>query len=317
MRILIAPLNWGLGHATRCIPLIRQYLNEGADVILGGTGESLQLLRKHFPALTSVELAPLALRYSKGTNQIGAMLRALPQFLRFYRGNRKRVEEIVRTMGIDMVVADNCFGVYSNQCKSVYMTHQLHICLPQGLKWLEPMGDWLHARLYAHYDEIWVPDNETGDVLSGKLGHPSRVDARVKYIGPLSRFSKNNMPRDEKAQSEYEIVAVLSGLEPQRTLFEQKIVNRFSDSEKRVLIVRGKTSEPNVRLTHKHITLVPSMDDETLQKVLYGAELIIARSGYSTIMDLWALGLLNKAELHPTPGQSEQEYLALLHHSNV
>ena len=125
------------------------------------------------------------------------------------------------------------------------------------------------------------------------------------------------MPRDEKAQSEYEIVAVLSGLEPQRTLFEQEIVNRFSDSEKRVLIVRGKTSEPNVRLTHKHITLVPSMDDETLQKVLYGAELIIARSGYSTIMDLWALGLLNKAELHPTPGQSEQEYLALLHHSNV
>ena len=286
MRILIAPLNWGLGHATRCIPLIRQYLNEGADVILGGTGESLQLLRKHFPALTSVELAPLALRYSKGTNQIGAMLRALPQFLRFYRGNRKRV-------------------------------HQLHICLPLWLKWLEPMGDWFHARLYAHYDEIWVPDNETGDVLSGKLGHPSRVDARVKYIGPLSRFSKNNMPRDEKAQSEYEIVAVLSGLEPQRTLFEQEIVNRFSDSEKRVLIVRGKTSEPNVRLTHKHITLVPSMDDETLQKVLYGAELIIARSGYSTIMDLWALGLLNKAELHPTPGQSEQEYLALLHNSNV
>ena len=220
-------------------------------------------------------------------------------------------------MGIDMVVADNCFGVFSTHCKSVYMTHQLHICLPQGLKWLEPMGDWLHAHLYAHYDEIWVPDNETGDVLSGKLGHPSRVDARVKYIGPLSRFSKNNMPRDEKAQSEYEIVAVLSGLEPQRTLFEQKIVNRFSDSEKRVLIVRGKPSEPNVKLTHKHITLVPSMDDETLQKVLYGAELIIARSGYSTIMDLWALGLLNKAELHPTPGQSEQEYLALLHHSNV
>ena len=299
MRILVAPLNWGLGHATRCIPLIRQYLNEGADVVLGGTGESLHLLRKHFPELKAVELAPLQLRYSKGNSQVGAMLRAVPQLIRFIKGNRKRTDEVVRTMGIDTILSDNCFGVYCPRCENIYMTHQLHICLPQGWKWLEPLASMVHALLYKNYQQIWVPDNATGEMLSGILGHPKKIDKRVRYIGPLSRFSKGE--RSAESGERYDVVAVLSGLEPQRTLFEQAIRRRFEGSQKRVLIVRGKVEEPDF------------MDDEALKNVLYGAEQIIARSGYSTIMDLWALGLLGKAELHPTPGQSEQEYLALLH----
>ena len=311
MKILIAPLNWGLGHATRCIPLIRQYLQEGADVVLGGTGESLQLLRKHFPDLAAVELAPLHLRYSKGRSQVGAMLCAAPQIMRFARKNRKLVDEVVRTMKIDTILSDNCFGVYHPQCENIYMTHQLEICLPKGWRWLESVAASIHARLYANYQHIWVPDNETGELLSGRLGHPRKKDKRIRYIGPLSRFEKGE--RFAVSGERYDVVAVLSGLEPQRSIFEEEIVNRYADSDKKVLIVRGKVSEPNVRVTHNNITLQPSLDDEALKNVLYGAELIIARSGYSTIMDLWALGLLNKAELHPTPGQSEQEYLAQLH----
>lgn len=299
MRILVAPLNWGLGHATRCIPLIRQYLSEGADVVLGGTGESLHLLKKHFPELQAVELAPLELRYSKSKSQVWAMIRALPQFIRFIKGNRKRTAEVVRTMGIDTILSDNCFGVYSPQCDNIYMTHQLHICLPRGWKWMEPLAARVHACLYADYQQIWVPDNETGEMLSGILGHPEKVDKRVRYIGPQSRFKKGE--RLAVSGERYDVVAVLSGLEPQRTLFEQAIKQRYADSDKCVLIVRGKVGEPDF------------MDDEALKKVLYGAEHIIARSGYSTIMDLWALGLLGKAELHPTPGQPEQEYLARLH----
>ena len=300
MRILIAPLNWGLGHATRCIPLIRQYLQEGADVVLGGTGESLQLLHKHFPTLTTVELAPLHLHYNQGKSQVSAMLRALPQFVRFIRKNRKCINAVVCTMEIETIISDNCFGVYSLQCENIYITHQLHICLPKGWKWLEPIADKVHARLYANYQQIWVPDNENGETLSGILGHPKNIDKRVRYIGPLSRFTQNEEIKVSR-KDKYDVVAVLSGLEPQRTIFEKEIIDRYANSEKRVFIARGKVNEPDC------------IDDDKLKKVLYGAEHIIARSGYSTIMDLWALGLLKKAELHPTPGQPEQEYLAQLH----
>ena len=300
MRILIAPLNWGLGHATRCIPIIRQYLQEGADVVLGGTGESLQLLHKHFPTLTTVELAPLHLHYNQGKSQVSAMLRALPQFVRFIRKNRKCIDAVVRTMEIETIISDNCFGVYSLQCENIYITHQLHICLPKGWKWLEPIADKVHARLYANYQQIWVPDNENGETLSGILGHPKNIDKRVRYIGPLSRFTQNEEIKVSR-KDKYDVVAVLSGLEPQRTIFEKEIIDRYANSEKRVFIARGKVNEPDC------------IDDDKLKKVLYGAEHIIARSGYSTIMDLWALGLLKKAELHPTPGQPEQEYLAQLH----
>ncbi len=322
MRILIVPLNWGLGHATRCIPLIRQYLNEGADVVLGGTGESLVLLRRTFPQLKSVELASLRLRYSQGKSQVSAFLRAIPQGIRFVIQNRKMTDEVVRIMGIDRVISDNCFGVHSPRCENIYITHQLHICLPEGWKRLEPLASQIHARMYKDYQQIWVPDNAERDVLSGVLGHPEKIDERVRYIGPLSRFGKADCPESkvesqkqisEIEQGKYDVVAVLSGLEPQRSIFEKELVSRYSGSNKQVLIVRGKISGPRVRSSYKNITLVPYLDDAELQKVLYGAERIIARSGYSTIMDLWALGLLHKAELHPTPGQSEQEYLARFH----
>ncbi len=312
MRVLIAPLNWGLGHATRCIPLIRRYVKEGAEVWLGGTGASLRLLKSYFPELTSIELAPLDIRYNAGKSQVTAMLRALPQLVRFMRGNRKKIRELVSSVSFDLIISDNCFGVYSEQCDCVYMTHQLHICMPRPWRWLEPLAARCHARLYNKYKEIWVPDYADDENLSGILGHPKRLDKRVKYIGPLSRFE--NIERDAidsvSTRGKYDVVAVLSGPEPQRTVFEQEIMARYADSNEQVLIVRGKTDEPMTHILRQNIMLVPHLPDDKLRQELQATKHIIARSGYSTIMDLHVLGLLSKAELHPTPGQSEQEYLA-------
>lgn len=309
MKILIIPLNWGLGHTTRCIPLVRQYLAQGDEVLLGGTGASLRLLHSYFPELRTVELAPLELRYSKGSRQVGAMIKALPEFIRFIRGNRKRLEAFLRKEPVDLVISDNCFGAYSKRCDCVYMTHQLQVLLPKPWRWLEPLAVRLHARLYNIYKEIWVPDYAGKDNLSGVLGHPKKLDARVKYIGPLSRFSKEEgePALDHKP---FDVVALLSGLEPQRTLFEEEAIRRFAGKQERVLIVRGLTDEPATRIEHGNITLVPHLKQKLLADELQGAKLIIARSGYSTIMDLHGLGLLHKAEFHPTPGQPEQEYLA-------
>ena len=324
MKILVAPLNWGLGHASRCVPLIQRLLDEGHEVVLGGDGDSLTLLRKHFPTLRYVYLAPLHLRYSKGSRQVFAMLRALPQLITWSIKDHAILKAVLREEPFDMIVSDNRFGLYvgnteyrvqNTDLKCVYMTHQLHIVLPKGWRWLEPVAERLHKRIYRRFDEVWVPDFEDKEKsLSGELGHPKSTEYRVqntdiKYIGPLSRFEIKRS-RDHEIMNHYDIVAVLSGLEPQRTMLEKEIVARYADKKDPVLIVQGLPSRPNTRIKRGNITIVPYLADEALVTALTGAQRIIARSGYSTIMDFHALGVLDKAELIPTPGQPEQEYLA-------
>lgn len=316
MKILVAPLNWGLGHASRCVPLIQRYLDEGHEVILGGDGESLTLLRKHFPKLRYTYLAPLNLRYSKGNRQVFAILRAIPKLIKWSNKDRLMLKALLQEEPIDRVVSDNRFGLYNRRIECIYITHQLHIMLPKGWRWLEPLAKRMHARIYAHYNEVFVPDyEETDKSLAGELSHLKgrRNDVRrtISYIGPLSRFNV----RRKDVRGTYDIVAVLSGLEPHRTMLEAEIVARYLGKEGRVLIVQGLMNRPNVRIKRGNITLVPYLNDTELVQALLGAKHIIARSGYSTIMDLDALGLLRQPsgiqiELIPTPGQPEQEYLA-------
>ncbi len=309
MKILIAPLNWGLGHATRCAELVRRYLAEGHEVVLGGDGDSLVWLRRAFPDLRFVELAHLDLRYSKSRCQVGAMLRALPQLIRFSAEDMARLGHLLSVEPFDWVISDNRFGLWSDRTRCIYMTHQLHICLPRFFRWLEPLASRLHARIYKRYDEIWVPDREANG-LSGILGHPEHVPAKVRYIGPLSRFPASPIPRF--TDSPYHTVVLLSGPEPQRTLLENELLHRFEGQTDSVLLVRGKVQEPFTRITKANITFVPWLNDSDLQSALLGADKIICRSGYSTIMDLDRLGILDKAEWIPTAGQPEQEYLASL-----
>ena len=326
MKILVAPLNWGLGHASRCVPLVQRLLDEGHEVILGGDGESLTLLRKHFPKLRYTYLAPLNLRYSKGQRQVWAMIKAMPQLLKWSIQDHLMLKTLLREEPIDQVISDNRFGLYNKQTECVYMTHQLHIMLPKGWRWAEGIASRMHARVYARYNKVWVPDYEDPQQsLAGDLSHPQNVQCtmnNVQYIGPLSRFSLTAQRSYSEtvlqrsgltAQRSYTIVAVLSGLEPHRTLLENEIIARYQDSSEQVLIVQGLMHRPNTRIKRGNLTIVPYMGDKELVSVLLGANHIIARSGYSTIMDLEALGRMDKAELIPTPGQPEQEYLATLH----
>ena len=360
MKILVAPLNWGLGHASRCVPLVRRFLDEGHEVILGGDGESLTLLRKHFPKLRYTYLAPLNLRYSKGKRLVFAMLMALPKLFVWACKDHIMLRAVLKEEPFDRVVSDNRFGLYINHssqnpqhpCECIYITHQLHIMLPKGWKWLKPLVARIHARVYTRFNKVWVPDYEDPqNSLAGEMSHPKHVPfghlpCTIEYIGPLSRFCLTAKWSNSEAvyQSNglsgevgpYDTVAVLSGLEPHRTLLEKEIVARYQDSEERVLIVQGLMNRPNTRIKRGNLTVVPNMSDVELVPALLGAKHIIARSGYSTIMDLHALGLLSSSpkdgltaqrfnnaavqqqsgllvELIPTPGQPEQEYLATLH----
>lgn len=316
MKILIAPLNWGLGHASRCIPLIQQWLNEGHEVVLGGDGDSLLLLRRHFPQLRFCPLASLRLQYSKSNSQVWAIARSIPHIITWAIKDYIMLRALLQTEIFDRIISDNRFGFYSKKVESIYLTHQLHIRLPNGWRWAESIATRLHARVYARYNKVWVPDRK-GDEnrLAGELSILSdreikgyHLDSKIEYIGPLSRFS--NQRREITPTEIYHTVCLLSGLEPQRSLLEQELIKRYQDSRERVLIIRGVIGTPNMRITHRQISIIPTLNDKELAQVLLHATHIVARSGYSTIMDFEALGVLHKAELIPTPGQPEQEYLA-------
>lgn len=320
MRVLVAPLNWGLGHATRCIPLVRRLLARGDEVVLAGDGMSLRRLRQAFPALPAIQLGYLNLHYSRHKRQTWAMLRALPQIVRASVADHRLLRDIVQREQIDMVVSDNRFGCFVKGVRSVYMTHQLYIHLPKGWRWAERIAYRLHRLVWNRYDEVWVPDYEDEKKsLSGALCHSAKElpSSKIRYIGPLSRFA----PFDRQDTSHghatnglqetcYQVVALLSGLEPQRTLLEQSVRERYKIAPDKVLIIRGKIGEPQVEWHRGNLTIVPQLDDNQLVRVLQAAQTIICRSGYSTVMDLAALNVLHKTRWIPTPGQPEQEYLA-------
>lgn len=336
-KYLVAPMNWGLGHASRCIPLVRRLIREGHEVILGGDGESLTLLRKHFPKLRYTYLAPLNLRYSAGKSQVWAMLKALPKLFLWSLKDHAMLQAVLREEPIDYVLSDNRFGLFvhrpttndhrpttnDHRPSTIYLTHQLHIMLPRPWRWLEPLVARLHARIYTRFNKVWVPDYEDADKsLAGELSHMKgqrdNGQGTMEYIGPLSRFEDYDRSQDNPIAQSYTVVAVLSGLEPHRTLLEKEIVARYLDTDEQVLIVQGLVNRPNTRFKRRNITLVPSITDAELVPALMNAKHIIARSGYSTIMDLHALGLLPsknetpnpQIEFIPTPGQPEQEYLS-------
>ena len=330
MRIFIAPLNWGLGHASRCVPLVQRLLDEGHEVVIGGDGESLTLLRRHFPTLRFVYLAPLQLTYSSGKRQVLAMLRAMPKLIAWAYKDHCLLKALLKEEHFDRVISDNRFGLYNKTTECVYITHQLHIMLPKGWRWAEPIASRMHAHIYTRYNKVWVPDYEESKLsLAGEISHPQdlRLDdlrCTIEYIGPLSRFQSSKHQNFESSSprifnKKYDVVAVLSGLEPQRTMLEKDILARFHGTEKQVLIVEGLIHRPNTRIQRANITIVPHLSDDELASALNGAAHIIARSGYSTIMDLNALGILQSSitndqspiiEFIPTPGQPEQEYLA-------
>lgn len=318
MKILVAPLNWGLGHATRCIPIIHHYLSQGHEVVLAGDGDSLKLLRGRFSTLRVIDLPPLDLRYSANAQQRGFYIRAAWRLMRSTIADHYYLRQLLAIEHFDLIISDNRFGLFSRDTHCVYITHQLYPILPMRLRWLLSFARALHACIYKRYDEVWVPDHvDASHNLSGALSHGGNFDKHAKYIGPLSRFtlfSSANPSKVDRGMYSYGVVAILSGLEPQRSMFEKYLLKRFEKTNDSLLLVQGKIGQPRTKVSRGNITIMSNIGDEELVVAVQQASVIIARSGYSTIMDLDALGVLHKAELHPTPGQSEQEYLAKTYH---
>ena len=229
-KILICPLNWGLGHATRCVPVIREQLAAGNEVVICADGYPLEFLRQEFPALRTLELPSYPIRYSRGKSQVFAMLLFLPTLLKgIYRENYWLKKLLIKEH-FDVIISDNRFGLWNKSIHSIYITHQVMIKMPNGLKWLEPFGYILHKYIINKFNECRIPDFAEDGGLSGDLSHKYALPKNATFIGTLSRFNDYKLTAPD---ANYQIVAVLSGVEPQRTLFEKELIAIYKNSDKK------------------------------------------------------------------------------------
>jgi uncharacterized protein (TIGR00661 family) len=302
LRILIAPLDWGLGHATRCIPIIYALKNAGVTVFLAGDGAPEVILKKEFPELPFLHLQGYKIVYSKSKRSFFfKLLSQFPSIFNSINNEHKWLKNIVKEHKIDAAISDNRFGFYHKLIPSVYITHQLHI--ETGNRFINKIAQHLHYSYINRFGNCWVPDAKGNKNLGGLLSHTKKMPlCPVSYLGIISRFKKMDIPVIN------DLIVVLSGPEPQRTIFEKIIISELRSYNGSAVLVRGLPEQEDQIILNNNIQVYHYLPADELSKKIQQSAMVLARAGYTTIMDLAILK--QKAILVPTPGQAEQEYLA-------
>jgi uncharacterized protein (TIGR00661 family) len=300
-RVLIAPLEWGLGHATRCIPIIKEFIDQNCEVFIAAEGATYSVLKGEFPTLTFLPVMDYRMRYSR--NKFLLPLKIVMQFPKIIFTIYKEhqwLKKTVREFRIDAVISDNRFGLYHSGIPCVYITHQLLI--KTGNTITEKIAKMIHYFFINKYSECWVPDFETNG-LAGELSHPKKIRGNIKYLGAVSRFEIF------ETLKKYDLLISISGPEPQRTIFEKQLLKDLRSFRGSVLFVRGLPgNNEELQFPDPSVEIRNHLPAAELNTAMLQSAMIISRCGYTTIMDL--VKLKKKAILIPTPGQPEQEYLA-------
>jgi hypothetical protein len=307
--VLYFILNWGLGHATRSIPVIRALLERDHRVVIVSTGRSLALMRSEFDGCEFEDLPDYGIRYNRlrGFLIFDLLMRMPGFFLRLLREHRES-ERLAARFKADLIVSDNRYGCYSKHLPSYLITHQLRFQLPGWLRWSAWISEWFNRSFFRHYRNILIPDESGTPNLSGDLSHRGRITGhpKLRFIGPLSSLN----PGSASGNEDIDMLFMISGPEPQRTEFEELILGQAGVMPGVKAVVLGKpeqgTGRPSV--DRQGFSVYPHLDRDRLAAFLGRARWVVSRSGYTTIMELMAAK--RKAILVPTPGQTEQEYLA-------
>lgn len=302
-KILIAPLDWGLGHATRCIVLIQFLQQLGCAVTVAASGKIKKLLENEFPGITFLHLPGYEISYSKNKRYLAfKILLQIPKILKTLRAEHNWLQKIQDKYGFDAVISDNRYGFYTTITTSVFITHQL--CIQTNISWLDRMLQRYNYRFINRFTECWIPDLKEKLNIAGALSHPQQLPAiSSKYIGPLSRLKKI-----DAATISYKWIVIISGPEPQRSIFENKIFELAAGIPDKFIIIRGLPGENEKKFTLPNCTVFNHLNTEEMQDAIAHSEFVISRCGYTTVMEV--LSLQKKAVFIPTPGQTEQEYLA-------
>ncbi len=303
-RVLVCPLNWGLGHATRCIPIIRSLQQQGTPTAIASDGRSLRLLQKNFPDLPAFELPGYGISYPTANMAFNIFFKS-PRILAAILREKYYIRQIMQEWPFTHLLSDNRFGCFHPEANNLFMTHQFYLPLQPATT--------INLFLMKKFGQCWVPDyNTTSDTLSGKLSHPAPDNMQVSYIGPLSQFDRADTKETPQQKEDPSLcLALISGPEPQRSKFENLLIEQIKKSSlknKKWVIVGGKTESSEQRNLSEQLAYRSHLNGAELESLIRQAGTVICRSGYTSLMDL--LTLRKKALLIPTPGQDEQEYLA-------
>lgn len=303
--ILICPLEWGLGHAGRMVPIAKRLQQLKHNIIFGSGEEHLNFFRNEVPGASYVYFPGFRISYSKVLPQYFIILLKLPFLLYHILLEHFQLKRIIREYSIDIVISDSRIGLWNSGIKSVFITHQLRIQFPKPFRVLEFMGIWISRSVIKKYSYCFIPDLNGDLNVSGRLSHGFRLPENVRYIGILSRFSGQNMDYRSGAGK---CSVILSGPEPQRSILKQKLSEILILKGTPATVLEGKPGKTYESYSLKNIVFYNHLSDDETMKLLKESETIFTRSGYTTIMELISLG--KSALLIPTPGQTEQEYLA-------
>lgn len=297
-RILIAPMNWGLGHAVRCIPIIKACLQLGKEVYIASDGLALEFLKEEFPQLPYVSLPSYNIVYPTHSMILNLLYQS-PHIISTFKKENKEVKNILSLTGCTAIISDNRMGIYHRDTLNIYLTHQIHIAHKIGI--VSYGASKIHQAFFKNFDKVWIPDYCGAEALAPKLSHS--FDKNVTYLGPLTTI------KPQKTTLDWDIVVVLSGPEPQRTQLENQLLKVLSDlTHLNIAFVRGSVSVLHSQKIQKHILIQNKASRKDIEQFYNKTKILIARSGYTTIMDTQLLDIY-KIWI-PTPGQTEHEYLA-------
>jgi predicted glycosyltransferase len=307
LNILICPLEWGLGHAARMIPVAKTLKDMNHNIFVGSGEEHLTFFRNEMPGLTYIKFPGFNTRYSSFLPQYLLLLLKIPSLIYHIIHEHERLKNIIREHSIDLVISDNRFGLWNRKVTTVYITHMPRIPFPKRMRFLEFIGIFLHRKIIKKYSFCFIPDLPDAINVSGRLSHGMKLPANVRYIGILSRF-QTEANKDRNIQKTQQNLVILSGPEPQREIFKQKLIMLFKGKNPATVILGGRPSKIDEVVKTGNITFYNHLSSTEMKNLIERSQNIISRSGYTTIMELISLNC--SALLVPTPGQTEQEYLA-------
>jgi len=310
MKVLFAVGSWGLGHATRDLPLITRLLETGCEVAVVSTDRALSLLRRElgphceffdWPDVPKPLARTARVFYTK-------MALSVPLVFRSILSEQRALQDLLRSRRFDRIISDNRFGVQSRRVDSYQIVHGLRAIAPRRNRQLELAVEYFSYSMLRRAKRIIVPDYE-GEGLSGELSHGLSFfePDRLEYIGILASVRRRSVPVD------VDYFVTISGPEPQRTILEELVLSQVDDLPGRVVVALGKPEEPFRLRKCGRAQVFSYLDRRQQENMMNRSRLIVSRSGYTTLMELVELGA--QALLIPTPGQTEQEYLSWLHNS--